>query len=37
VARLGNISGKEAVKVFQKAGWRIAGPAIYAAMLAVGL
>ncbi len=25
MARLANISGKEAVKAFQKAGWRIAG------------
>jgi predicted RNA binding protein YcfA (HicA-like mRNA interferase family) len=25
VARLANISGKEAVKAFSKAGWRIAG------------
>ncbi|GAB4489234.1 MAG: type II toxin-antitoxin system HicA family toxin [Thermodesulfovibrionales bacterium] len=25
MARLGNISGKEAVKVFQKAGWQLIG------------
>ena len=25
MARLGNISGKEAVKAFERAGWRIAG------------
>jgi predicted RNA binding protein YcfA (HicA-like mRNA interferase family) len=25
VARLANISGKEAVKAFEKAGWRIVG------------
>jgi len=25
VGRLGNISGKEAVKVFQKAGWQVLG------------
>lgn len=26
MARLANISGKEAVKAFEKAGWRIVGP-----------